>query len=216
MITVSARTRKVFGKKLKTLRKNGILPGVAYGPELKNTSLELDLKEFENVYKVAGESSLVSLIIKDKGEKILVLIRDIKIDPLTEKPIHVDFYQPRLKEKVTVTVPLVFKGDSPAIKELGGTLVKDILELEIRTLPQNLLHEIEVNIGSLKTFEDVISVGDLNVPSDVEILKDPKEIVASVAPPENVEEELEKPIEEKVDEVETARKEKEEKGGGIE
>ena len=216
MVTISAKIRNVFGKKLKTLRKKGILPGVAYGPELKSTPLELDLKEFEKVYKIAGESSLISLDLKGKKEKKLVLIREVEVDPLTERPIHVDFYHPRLKEKVTATVPLVFKGESPAVKELGGTLVKNISELEIKALPQNLLHEIEVDIGSLKTFEDDILVRDLNVPSGVKILRNPEEIIASVVPPENVEEELEKPIEEKVEEVETAKEEKKEKAKGVE
>ena len=209
MLTLSAKIRNVFGKKTKTLRKRGVLPGIAYGPKLKNTPLELDLKEFERVYKEAGESSLISLQIGDKAEKNLVLIREVKLDPLTDKPIHVDFYQPSLEEKVEVTVPLVFKGEPPAVKELGGTLVKNISEIEIKALPQDLPHEIEVNVEGLKTFDDAILVKDLKVPPVVEILKEPQEMVAFVAQPEKVEEELEKPVEEKVEEV--AEVEKEEK-----
>lgn len=199
MIGISAKIRNVFSKKLKRLREKGVLPGVVYGPGLKSIAIELDLKEFKSIYNKTGESSLVSLILD--GKKMPVLIRGVEFDPLTEEPIHVDFYQPSLEEKVDVNVPLVFKGEAPAVKELGGTLVKNISELEIKALPQNLPHEIEVDIGSLKTFEDDILVRDLIVPSEVEILKEPKEIVAFVALPEKVEEELEKPIEEKVEEV---------------
>ena len=94
---------------------------------------------------------------------------------------------------------------------MGGTLVKSISEVEIKALPQNLPHEIKVEISSLKTFEDEILVKDLKVPEGVKILRKPEEIIASVLPPEKVEEELEKPVEEKVEEVEkVGEKEKKE------
>lgn len=192
---------------MKKLRQNGILPGVLYGPEVKNLSLEMDLKEFEKVYKEAGESSLVSLEVGK--DKFLVLIHDIKKDPLTGKAIHVDFYQPILTEEVEAAVPIVFEGEAPAVKELGGTLVKEIQELEVKALPQNLPHELKVNVESLKTFEDEILVKDLKVAEGVKIQREPDEIIAVVTPPEKVEEELEKPIEEKVEEVEKVEEKKE-------
>jgi len=208
-ISLSARVREVLGKKVKILRKKDILPAVLYGPKLKSLALQVDLKELEKVYKEAGESSLISLKVNDK--KLLVLIHEIQRDPMTDKFLHVDFYQAPLKEKVEAAVSLVFEGISQAVKELGGTLVKNIVEVEVKALPQNLPHEIVVNIEGLKTFEDDILIKDLKVSKAVEILKEPKEIVASVNPPEAVEEELEKPIEEKVEEVEKVeKKEKEE------
>ncbi len=210
MLTLSAKIRKEIGKKTKILRKNGILPGVLYGPEIKEAlPLELDRKTFEKVYNVAGESSLVSLEV-DK-DKFLVLIHDLKMDPLDEKPIHVDFYQPKLSEEVEVTVPIIFEGEPIVIKELGGTLVKNISELEVKALPQKLPHEIKVDIGNLKTFEDHILVKDLKLPEGVKILKESEEIIASVSPPEKVEEELVRPIEEKVEGVEKVE-EKEKEG----
>jgi len=216
MLTLSAKIRKILGKKVKTLRKQGVIPAVLYGPKTKNLSLEINLKEFEKVYKEAGESSLVSLGIEGEKAKTIVLIHDVKKDPLTDQFLHVDFYQPSLKEETEAKVPLVFEGEPPAIKELGGTLVKSISEVEIKALPQNLPHEIKVEISSLKTFEDEILVKDLKVPEGVKILRKPEEIIASVLPPEKVEEELEKPVEEKVEEVEKVgekekREEEEEK-----
>jgi len=207
---------------VKSLRQQGILPAVLYGHKIKNLNLELDLKEFEKIYKEAGESSLITLVIakgkdeaeasslslnvEEKKQKFLVLIHDIQFDHLTEKPIHIDFYQPELKEEVEVTVPLIFEGEAPAVKDLGGTLVKNISEVEVKALPQNLSHEIKVDIGNLKTFEDNILIKDLIVSKEVKILKEPEEIVAAVARPEKVEEELEKPVEEKVEEVEKVEK----------
>ena len=209
MLSLSAKIRKDLGKKVKVLRKKGILPGVLYGPKIETRPLEIDLKEFEKIYKEAGESSLISLEIDKK--KFLVLIHEVKLDSLTEKPTHVDFYQPRLEEEVTAEVPLVFEGEAPAVKDLGGTLVKNISEVEVKALPQNLPHEIKVNIDRLKTFEDSILIKDLIVSKEVKILKEPKEVVAAVSPPEKVEEELEKPIEEKVEEVEKVEEKVEEK-----
>ena len=207
MLTLSARIRKDLGKRAKILRKKGILPGVLYGPKMKTAApIEISLKEFEKIYKAAGESSLISLNVEEKKQKFLVLIHDIQFDHLTEKPIHIDFYQPELKEEVEVTVPLIFEGEAPAVKDLGGTLVKNISEVEVKALPQNLPHEIKVDIGNLKTFEDNILIKDLIVSKEVKILKEPEEIVAKVTRPEKVEEELEKPVEEKVEEVEKVEK----------
>ena len=212
MLSLSVEIRKDLGRKVKTLRKKGILPGVLYGPKTKSLPLEIDLKEFKEIYKEAGESSLISL--KMNGKKTLVLIYEVQRDPLTHEFSHVDFYQASLKDKVEATVPLVFEGIAPAVKELGGTLVKNITEVEVKALPQNLPHEIKVNVNNLKTFEDNILIKDLEVSKEVEILKDSEEIIASAFPPEAVEEELEKPIEEKVEEVEKIEKEeKEEKKG---
>ena len=224
MLTLSSKIRKEVGKKVKSLRQQGILPAVLYGHKIKNLNLEVDSKEFEKIYSKAGESSLITLVIakgkdeaeaeasslslnvEEKKQKFLVLIHDIQFDHLTEKPIHIDFYQPELKEEVEVTVPLIFEGEAPAVKDLGGTLVKNISEVEVKALPQNLSHEIKVDIGNLKTFEDNILIKDLIVSKEVKILKEPEEIVAAVARPEKVEEELEKPVEERVEEVEKVEK----------
>ena len=209
MLALSAKIRKDLGKKVKTLRKKGVLPAVLYGPKVKSIPLEIYLKEFEKVYREAGESSLVSLTAD--GKKFLVLIHEVARDPLTEIPEHVDLYQPSLEKEVEAKVPLIFEGEPPAVKDLGGTLVKNFSEVEVRALPQKLPKEIRVNVDSLKTFEDHILIKDLALPQGVRILKEKDEIVVSVTPPEKVEEELEKPIEEKVEEVEIVEKpEKEE------
>jgi len=106
----------------------------------------------------------------------------------------------------------VFEGEAPAVKELGGTLVREISEIEVKALPQNLPHEIKVNVEGLKTFEHEVLVKDLKLPQGVTVQREKNEIVAVVTPPETekIEEELEKPVEEKVEEVEKVEEEKEE------
>ena len=187
MLSLVAKTRKIAGKKVKSLRKEGVLPAVLYGPKIKNENLEVNLKEFEKVYQEAGESTLISLEVAGK-KKYLVLVHDLKREPIKDTPLHVDFYQPSLEEKIEVKVPVILEGEAPAVKNLGGTLIKNIAEVEVKALPQNLPKEIKVNVGGLKTFEDNILIKDLKVGEGVEILKDAEEIVAQVTPPEKVEE----------------------------
>jgi large subunit ribosomal protein L25 len=205
MTNLSVKIRKDLRKKVKKLREKGILPAVLYGPLLKKSQpLELDAKTFKKVYLEKGESSLIDLEIDNK--KVPVLIHDVQKDPLTGEIIHVDFYQPDLKKEIEARVPIIFEGEAPAVKELGGTFVRSISEIEVKSLPEKLPREIKVDITRLKTFEDYILVKDLVLPEGVKIFKDPNEIIAYVAHPEKVEEELKKPIEEKVDEVKVVEK----------
>jgi large subunit ribosomal protein L25 len=204
MITLQAIARNAFGKKTKALKNQGKIPAVVYGPGEKNVSVEVEEKEFKKVLRQAGESSLVELNI-DKAKKP-VLIQEIQRDPVSDSIIHIDFYQANLKEEVQVAVPLVFEGTAPAEKDLGGTLNKNMLELEVKALPLNLPHEIKVNVEGLKTFEDHILVKDLVLPAGVTAAKSPDEIVAAVLPPQKVEEELAKEITEDVEGVEKIEK----------
>ena len=203
MINLQAKIRK---EPVKSLRKKGILPAVLYGPILKKSqSLELDAKKFEKAYKEAGESSLIELEI-DPGKKAPVLIHEVQVDSLTGEFIHVDFYQPRLDQEIEAKVPIIFEGVSKAVKELEGTLVKNISEIGVKALPHKLPKEIKADIRNLESFEDHILIKDLVLPQGVKILRGPEEIIVSVIPPEKVKEELEKPIEEKVEEVEKVKK----------
>lgn len=206
MISLNAKIRKESGKKTRVLKESGKIPAVVYGPGVKNISLEIDQLEFKKVFKEAGESSLIDLKV-DK-EKRPVLIHEIQRDPVSDKIIHIDFFQASLKEEVEVTVPLVFEGAAPAIKDLGATLVKNMLEIQVKALPQNLPHEIKVNVEGLKSIGDHILVKNLPLAEGVKVSKKPDEIVVSISAAEKVEEELAKEIEEKVEDIEKVEKEK--------
>lgn len=200
MLVLKAKIRKESGKKVKSLREKSEIPAVLYGPKITNQSLTVSAKEFEKAFKVAGESSLINLEVGEK--KLSVLIHALELNPVSLKPIHIDFYQPRLDVEITATIPLAFEGTASAVKDLAGTLVKNIQTITVKALPQNLPHEIKVNIEKLKTFEDFITVKDLILPAGVKVLKEENDVVVQVVPPEKVEEELAKPVEEKVEEVE--------------
>ncbi len=208
VISLSAKKRE--GESLKKIRKEDGLPVVLYGAKRKSTPLTVDKKEFNNLYKEAGESTLIELKIEGEKDSPPVLIHDVQREPIKGEIIHADFFEPNLKEEVEAEIPLVFIGESPAVKDKEGTLVKNLYSLDVKALPQNLPHEIKVDISSLVDFDDVIYVKNLEVPSDVQIIQEPDWSVAMVSAPENVEEELEKPIEEGETEV-VGEKEKAEK-----
>ncbi len=210
MLKLSSKIRENTGHELNSLRGKGELPAVVYGPDVKNLPILMDYKEFEKIFKETGETTMINLRIEDTKKEYPVLVHDTQTHPITGNILHVDFYQAPLKEKMEAMVPLIFEGESPAVKDLEGTLVRNITELEIKALPQSIPHEIKIDISSLKTFDDHILVKDLSLPESVESQREEDEIVASVSPPQEIEEELEKPIEENVDEIERAEEEKKE------
>jgi large subunit ribosomal protein L25 len=208
MLTLSAKLRTELGRQTLELRQNGLIPAVLYGPGVANKNVVVDSKEFVKLFRQSGKSSLVALKIEGEQNDFMILVNDFDTDPLTSNVIHVDFYQPDLTKEIEAEVPLVFIGESAAVKDLGGTLVKNISDITVKALPADLPREIKVDITRLKTFEDMILVRDLPVGDKVELLKNADEIVALAMPVQKVDEELEKPIEEKVDEVGKVEKEK--------
>ena len=174
-------------------------------------ALSLDAKEFEKIFRAAGESSV--LVLEGAGEAKEVLIHDISYDAVKGGIEHVDFYAIEKGKEVTVGIPLVFVGEAPAIK-LGGSLTKALHEVEITCKPANLPHEITVDVSSLNTFEDYIRVKDLNLPANVKVENDPEETVAMVT--EVKDEPIEEPavVDMSAIEVEQKGKEKTEEEGG--
>lgn len=188
-ITLAAQPRTQLGKLAKQLRASGLIPAVLYGKNTKPVNIQVILKKFENVYDQAGSSSLVDLAIGNE-KPIKVLIQDLQTNPVTDLPIHIDFYAIKMDEKITTEIPLTFINEAPAVKELEGNLIRNYDEIEVECLPADLVSEIEVDISPLKTFEDQIKIKDLRVSEKIKVLEDPEEVVALVNPPRS-EEELE-------------------------
>lgn len=179
-LTIKAEKRDTLGKKLEASRLQGKLPVVIYGRKEASTSFFVDLSEFRRVFKEAGESTILKLDTTD-GMKD-VLIHDVQFHPVSGEPIHADFYAIEKGKKVEVHVPIVFTGEevAPAVKELGGNLVKVMHELEVEALPEDLPHEIVVDVTSLINFESQIHVKDISLPKGVTALAEPDEVVVLV------------------------------------
>lgn len=179
MLTLQAEGRTIFGKKLKLARGAGKLPVVVYGPKDKPLSLFVGAAEFKKLFATAGESSLIT--VKFGPESKDVLINEVVRHPVTSELIHADFYVVDKTKTITIAVPLTFTGVSPAVKDLGGTLVKVKHELEVETLPMNIPHNIEVNINLLLNLDSQILVKDLPIPTGVTVLGDAEAVVASIS-----------------------------------
>lgn len=177
-ITLQVKERQERGKKLERLRQNGELPAVVYGPKEETTPLTLNAKAFEKAFREAGESSV--LVLSGLGDDKEVLIHEVSFNVVKGGIEHVDFYAIEKGKEVTVHVPLEFVGEAPAVK-LGGSLTKALHEVEVTSKPANLPHQIEVDVSSLNTFEDMIRIKDLKVPTNVKVGNDPEETVALVA-----------------------------------
>jgi large subunit ribosomal protein L25 len=180
-ITINATKRTVSGKPVAKLRKAGKIPAVVYGHNVKSENIELSESEFVKAFKKAGESTIVNLAVDGKVHP--VLIHDVHNHYLKDNPIHVDFYAVNMSEKLTATVAIHFEGESQAVKNLGGTLVKNLSEVEVECLPADLPSHFTVDISALKTFEDEIRVSNIEVSDKVQILAKPEEVVVTVTPP---------------------------------
>lgn len=175
----------------KNLRSAGIIPAVVYGPKQAATPIKMESVQFEKVFKEAGESTIVDLVIDGEGHD--VLIHAIDRDPVKDTVDHVDFYAIEKGKKLSVDVEIVFDGVAPAEKTMGGTLVKVMHEVEIEAMPRDLPHELHVDLGKLVDFEAQIHASDIILPAGVELKVGPEEVVALVQAPK--EEEEETPVE---------------------
>ena len=184
-LSLSASERNTT-QSLKHLRKDGKIPAILYGYSTKNKNLSIPTSEFLKIFDEAGYSTLINLYLGRAATKVLV--QDVQFDPVTDAPLHIDFFAVNLKETVDTEIPLAFTGESAAIKDLEGNLVANRNEVQVRALPTALVSELTVDISPLKTFDDVIRIKDLVVPEGIEILDDPEDVVALVNEPRSEEE----------------------------
>lgn len=165
-------------KTAKSLRNKGILPAVVYGRSQEATPISVDQKTFEKTFRKAGESTVITL--SGLGEEKDALIHDVVVHPVSGQILHADFYAIEKGQKVTVSVPIEFSGESPAVKDKGGILVKVMHELEMEVLPKELPHALHVDISKLVELEDKITVKDIVLPQSAVITDDLEEVVVMV------------------------------------
>lgn len=180
--TLDAETRTIFGKKVKQLRQVGKVPAEIYGRETDNQSIQVDGKTLTRVLQEAGSTNLIEVKVDGK-QAINALARNIQISPVKRDLLHVDFYAVIMTETVTVSVPIQLIGESTLIKDEGGTLVSGLNELDIEALPGDLPEVIEVDISTLESFSDSVSVADISLPDTITILSNLESMVATIQPP---------------------------------
>lgn len=178
VLELKAKKRTRTGKAVDTIRKEGGMPAVVYGPKQEALSIEVHSKDFANALSEAGESTVINLSVD--GEQHNVLIHEVDYDPVTSAPRHADFYEIVKGQKVNVEVELVFTGEAPAVKEKGANLVKALHELEIEGDPMHLPPELTVDVSGLSELNMQILAMDIPLPEGVTLLTRPEEVVATV------------------------------------
>jgi large subunit ribosomal protein L25 len=192
MTELIAQKREILGRKVKHIRKEGLIPAELYGHGVENMHLSLPEDSFGEVYKDAGEHSIVNIVVD--GKSLPVLINNVQKHPITQNVLSVDLHKVRMDEKVKAHVPLSFEGESPAVEDLGGVMVKPMSEIEVDALPADIPDGITVDISGLTEFDQSIYVKDLDSTGKFEFAADPDAVVVSVSAPR--EEEIEEVPEE--------------------
>ncbi len=213
-LILNAEHREVTGKKVKVLRRQGYLPAVLYGVGIESIPIKLDLKEATKVISAAGSSTLVLLKIGKKQHQVLV--RETQRQVIRRGLEHVDFLKVAMDVAIRAEVPIEFVGEAPAVRDLGGVLVTELVEIEIESLPTDLPDRITVDLELLAEITDTIKVGDLSFGEGVEVITSPDDVITRViyqVEEEIVEEELEEeviPTEEEPEVIERGKLEEEE------
>lgn len=176
--TLKVEKREILGRKVKHLRNKGILPANVFGNRKYSLAISVNLADFEKVYKEAGETGLINLLIE--GTKVPALVSDVSFEPVSGKILHVDFRQVDLKEKITANVPVELVGESPAEKQGLGVAVSYLTELEVEALPSDLPEKFVIDISKLTEIDQSISVKDVQVDSKVRITLDPETIIVKI------------------------------------
>jgi large subunit ribosomal protein L25 len=180
--TLVAEHRDVTGKKVSHLRHAGRLPAVVFGHGEESTNVSVDTHDFEQLRRRIGSNALVELSIDGKKSRP-VLVSNVQVHPVNRRPLHVDLFLVRMTEELTVDVPLVATGESPAVTMNGGTLLHPTETVKVKALPDHLPQSIEYSIESLVDFDGSVRVSDLVIPDDVTLLTDGDEVIAKVQAP---------------------------------
>ncbi len=184
MLEVQART--ILGKKIKKLRKEGVLPANIYGKGIDSLSIQLPVKEFASIFKKVGETQVIT--IKLSGKDIPVMVHNTQRDPLTNAFVHADFRKIDLKQKLEANVPVKFIGESEAVEQKKGDLLTLVDELTVEALPNDIPHEIEIDISILKEIDDEIRVENIKLTGNYVFVGEPEKVIVKIA--EHKEEEI--------------------------
>ena len=189
-IELKVDARDILGKKVRFLRRQGIMPVHVFGHGIESMALQCDSAELRHVLAEAGKTKLINLKIGKARKPRNVVVREIQRNPRTSELLHVDFYQVRMEEEIKVDVPIVLVGEAPALKSKSSMLVQELSTLAIECLPDKIPASVEVDLSSLEGPEEALHVRDLVLGEGVTILDDPDRIVAkiSILPTEKLEE----------------------------
>ena len=146
---LEAQKRETFGKnEARRLRAKGLIPGVVYGGQNEGMPVAVNPKELLRIlHSDSGVNTLISL--KLDGADARVLVKEYQLDPIEHKLLHADFYRIALDKALTVTVPIVIRGEPKGVKQQGGVVDFVHREFEVECLPTDIPEKVEVDISEL-------------------------------------------------------------------
>lgn len=180
-IELKAEKRKITGKKVKQLRRQGKTPAHLFGPTIKPESIEIDTVSLKRLLAEAGHTRLVTLHVAGENAHHTVMVREVQTDNFKGELLHVDFYEVKLTEVIRVQVPLNLVGESAAAKAKGNTLVQELNDLTIECLPAGIPSSLDVDVSPIVTADQMVRVRDIQVPEGVTVLNDAGVVVARIA-----------------------------------
>ena len=181
-IELQVSSRKLLGKRVRHLRKQGVLPANIFGHGVASRSVQVESAAFRTAFGKAGTNTLVELKV-DGEPPVMALIRGVQRNPINSQLLHADFYEVSMTEKIRLSVPLAFTGEAPGVVTMGGILLRNLERVEIECLPGDLVHSIPVDVSVLTEIGSALYVKDLTVGAAVTILADPEELVVKIVPP---------------------------------
>ena len=181
-ITLKAQIRNNNSNVQDKKQVNSYIPAVIYGRNIKNQNLLINENDFNHIYSIAGESNLINLEINNKPP-VKVLVKDVQKNPIKDNFIHIDFYKVDMNKKITAEIPLNFIGESKAVKELGGMLVRNMDVIEIECMPNDLVNNINVDLSTLNLLNDVIYISDLKLSDGLKMISEINKVIISVVEP---------------------------------
>jgi large subunit ribosomal protein L25 len=181
-VELSAERRTVLGKQVKQLRRQGWTPGVIYGHDYESVPLKFDQRELQRLLAETGGSQLVGIKIEGQSQPEMALVRDVQRDPIRQTILHVDFYRVQMTERLTTEIPLELISESPIAARNEGILLQGISSIEVECLPGDLVDAIEVDLSDLVELDQALYVRDLAIPSGIDVLTEPDEMIVRVTP----------------------------------
>jgi len=192
-LELKANVRKITGKKVKSLRREGITPLNLFGSGIESKALQSDTKKLASLVGIAGSARLIRLKIGREKQTRPVLIREVDRDPMSGKLLHASLFQVKMGEKVEVEVPIVLTGEAPVLKEKGNVLVQEMDSLSVECLPDRIPGKIEVDLSSLTKIGQ-IRVKDISLGKEVTVLNDPEDVIVTVTAPRVAAQEEKPPV----------------------
>ena len=189
-LTLTANRRTVTGKKVKALRRGGVVPIHMFGRGIESLSLQADSRVLGVLLPQAGTNVPISIDVDGQDGENVCFVRQVQRHPVSEALLHVDFQRVDVTQKVTAEVPLVMEGAAPAVQEMDGTLLQTLPSVSVEALPMSMPASFTVDISGLDDFDKTIRVASLETDDDVTILNDGDEMIATVVPPRVEEEEV--------------------------